>query len=115
MRITSSFWVDVLIRRCGASAVPVYVARRGAAEAGAIFIRIDYEDRTSDLYGPAPQALVDVGGADERRFEKVIERTDPFAITDYLERQQRFDGDLWIIDIEYRLDWPIDQIGLVLG
>ena len=112
MRITSSLWVDVLVRRCGSNAVPVYVAKRGAPEAGAIFVRIDYEDRLSDLFAPAPQSLVDDAGSADRRFEKVLERVDGLAIHEYLEKQKRFDSDLWIIDIEYRRDWPIDQIGL---
>ena len=112
MRVTSSFWVDVLIRRCGAGAVPVYVSKRGASEAGAIFVRVEYEDRVSDLFGPAPQALVFDSGSDDRFFEKVLEGADALAVNDYLERQKRFDGDLWVIDIEYRRNRPIDELGI---
>lgn len=113
MRVTSSLWVDALIRRCGSHAVPVYVAKRGAAEAGAIFVRVDFEDRLSDLYGPAPQTFFDDDTSNtDRQFERVLERADGLAVMEYIERQQQFDSDLWIVDIEYRRDWPVDQIGL---
>lgn len=113
MRVTSSLWVDALIRRCSSIAVPIYVAKRGTAEAGAIFVRIEYEDRLSDLLGPAPQTLaVDADGIEDRRFERVLERADGLAVAEYLEKQKRFDDDLWVIDIEYRRDRTIDQIGL---
>lgn len=113
MRVTSSLWIDALVRRCGSSAVPIYIAKRGAREAGAIFIRIEYEDRLSDLLGPAPQThSADPGGIEDRRFERVLERADGLAVVDYLEKQKRFDDDLWIIDIEYRRDQTIDLIGL---
>lgn len=113
MRVTSSFWVDSLVRRCTAAAVPVYVARRGAAEAGAIFIRIEHADRLVDLYGPAPQALMAEDDVSGRRFEKVLDRADALQAGEYLERQRRFDEDLWIVDIEYRPDWPADHVEVV--
>lgn len=113
MRVTSSLWVDALVRRCNGVAVPIYIAKRGAAEAGAIFIRIEYEDRLSDLLGPAPQALsADPDGIEDRRFERVLERADGLTVVEYLEKQKRFDDDLWIVDIEYRRDQEIDEIGL---
>ena len=111
MRLTSSLWVDALVRRCTTLAVPVYVARRGAAEAGAIFIRLEYDDRTVDLFAPAPQSLVGEETGD-RLFERAIIRGDALTVVDYLDRQAKFDADLWIVDIEHRADWPADQIVL---
>lgn len=113
MRVTSSLWIDALVRRCGSNAVPIYVAKRGAREAGAIFIRIEYEDRLSDLLGPAPQThSSDPDGIEDRRFERVLEHADGLAVVEYLEKQKRFDDDLWIVDIEFRRDRAIEQIGL---
>ncbi|MEM1045200.1 MAG: DUF1491 family protein [Pseudomonadota bacterium] len=109
MRVTSSLWVDVLVRRCTDCAVPVYVTRRGAAEAGAIFVRVEYADRLSDLYAPAPQAMMDAETTG-RQFEIVLERADALAIGEYLERQANFDPDLWVVDIDHRPDWPADHL-----
>jgi len=113
MRVTSSLWIDALVRRCGSNAVPIYVAKRGAREAGAIFIRIEYEDRLSDLLGPAPQThAADPDHGEDRHFERVLERADGLEVLEYLEKQKRFDDDLWIIDIEFRRNRTIDEIGL---
>jgi len=113
MRVTSSLWIDALVRRCGSNAVPIYVAKRGAREAGAIFIRIEYEDRLSDLLGPAPQThAAGPDNGDDRRFERVLERANGLEVLEYLEKQKRFDDDLWIIDIEFRRNRTIDEIGL---
>ncbi|MEM8812451.1 MAG: DUF1491 family protein [Pseudomonadota bacterium] len=112
MRITSSLWVDSLVRRCNALAVPVYVARRGAAEAGAIFVKVEHADRRIDLYGPAPQAMVADPGSSERRFELVLSQVDALEAADYLAAQIRFDTDLWVLDIDHRPDWPVDHLGM---
>lgn len=115
MRVTSALWVEILVRRCGDAAVPVYVVRSGAAEAGAIFVTVEHPDRLVDLYGPAPQALVEETGRVERRFERVFQRASPLDVREYLDRQLRFDSDLWLVDIEHRDSWPVDHLLLVDG
>ena len=73
MRVTSSLWVGAFVRRCyGIGATPV-VARRGAEEAGAIFIIIDRLAGVADLYGPAPQSAFEEGRPSDRLFQKIVE------------------------------------------
>ena len=55
MRLTSDMWVAAYVRRCNVEGVFAAVRRRGAKEAGAIFIKVTRLDGTADLYGPAPQ------------------------------------------------------------
>ena len=59
MRVTSSLWVGAYVRRCFGAGAFAAVARRGAEEAGAIFVIVDRLNGTADLYGPAPQAVFD--------------------------------------------------------
>ncbi|MBO0753267.1 MAG: DUF1491 family protein, partial [Bradyrhizobiaceae bacterium] len=54
MRLKSGIWVSAYIRRCYAEGVFAAVRRRGAEEAGAIFIKVNRLDGTADVYGPAP-------------------------------------------------------------
>jgi hypothetical protein len=42
-------------------------------------------------------------GQPERQFERVLERVDRLAILEKLERERRFDRDLWVVEIEDRL------------
>ena len=45
--------VALFLRRCGAEGQSAVLRRRGAAEAGAIFVKVDGLDGRSALYEPA--------------------------------------------------------------
>jgi hypothetical protein len=98
-RLTSDFWTSAFLRFSNGENRPATLRRRGSPEAGAVFIVLDRLDGTQALYGPAPQSLASETG--ERLFQKVLEGDAP-AIMDRLEREMRFDPDLWILDIESR-------------
>ena len=99
-RIRSDFWVAAHLRRCAVEGVPAVLRRRGAAEAGAIFVTLDRLDGTASLYGPAPQALVEDSSA--RLFAPVLENVVPLEIEERMQREGRFDPDFWLIEIEDR-------------
>ena len=102
-RLTSEFWVSAYLRTRNADGVVAVVRRRGAAEAGAVFVRIDRMDRTCDLYGPAPQSAWDDTAATGRLFARIgpAAMPDPEA-EERLAREQRFDPDLWLVEVEDR-------------
>ena len=56
MRLKSAIWVAAYVRRCYVEGASAVVRRRGAEEAGAIFIKISRLDGTAALFAPAPQA-----------------------------------------------------------
>jgi hypothetical protein len=102
MRLKSDVWVGAFLRiEASAGGFPA-VIRRGAAEAGAVFIRHDHPDQTVTVYAPAPQAAYGDDPSPERNFEIVLERVDAAAAAEYFERQIRFDGDCWIVGTERR-------------
>jgi hypothetical protein len=68
MRLKTALWVAAYLRRCNVEGIAAVVRRRGAEEAGAVFIRIDRLDGTSDLFGPAPQSEFDAAGDTDRAF-----------------------------------------------
>ena len=63
MRLKTALWVAAYLRRCQVEGISAVVRRRGAEEAGAVFVRIDRLDGTSDLFGPAPQSAFDAAAA----------------------------------------------------
>jgi hypothetical protein len=99
MRLKSALWVAAYLRRCQVEGTYGVVRRRGAEEAGAIYVRIDRLDGTSDLYGPAPQSEVESG---DRSFAPCLaERPAPDAAVEaYLAREIKFDPDVWIVEVE---------------
>ncbi len=76
--------------------------RRGAAEAGAIFVLVDRLDGTSDLYGPAPQSAFREGWPGDRLFQRVAEREAADMIAARLDKEKRFDPDFWVVAVETR-------------
>ena len=102
VRVTSALWVSAFIRRCYAEGAAAVVSRRGAEEAGAIFVVVDRLDGTADLYGPAPQSEAGEDGAADRLFERVLDRALPDALRTNLDREQKFDPDVWIVEVEDR-------------
>jgi hypothetical protein len=102
MRVTASLWVGAYLRRCNAAGAAAVVARRGAAEAGAIFVTVDRLDGTIDLYGPAPQSMFDEARPDERLWQRLAARADADAVAERLKRERKFDPDIWIVAVEDR-------------
>jgi len=104
MRLKSALWVAAYLRRCNVEGVFAAVRRRGAEEAGAVFIRVSRLDGTSDLFGPAPQSALDAPSGMDRRFSaSLAKRPAPdVEVEAYLGRELKFDPDIWIVEIEDR-------------
>lgn len=99
-RLRSDFWVSAYLRRCGVEGVDAALRRRGAAEAGAVFVKIDQLDGTASLYGPAPQLFVE--DSDERLFAPILQGVTPLEVEERMAREQRFDSDLWLVEVDDR-------------
>ena len=97
-RIRSDFWVAAHLRRCAVEGVAAVLRRRGAAEAGAVFVTVDRLDGTADLFGPAPPSFEEA--ADARRFAPVLLAAPSRAVEERFGRELRFDPDLWLVEIE---------------
>jgi hypothetical protein len=112
MRVTSALWVAAFLRSENSGGASACVMRRGAEEAGAIFVIHDHLDGAYTLYGPAPQseaAGLEGGG---RLFERLLDHGDRETLLRQMEKQQRFDPDCWIVETERRGDAPSDLIVL---
>jgi hypothetical protein len=100
MRVTSDLWVSALLRRVQSLGGFGAVLRRGAGEAGAIFIVCRSRFGGMTLYGPAPQIAYEEGKPQERRFSKMLGGAEEGALTARLDKEAHFDPDLWIVEIE---------------
>ena len=77
------------------------VLRRGAEEAGAVYVVVDHLDGTCHLFGPAPGASHDEAG-DRRWIAEVSPPQGAAEARAILERRTRFDPDIWIVEVEDR-------------
>jgi hypothetical protein len=109
MRLKSGIWVAAYVRRCHIEGAFAAVRRRGADEAGAVFIKISRLDGTATLYGPAPQAVFDEAQPVGRIFTVILGGDAPAPEVDIearLLREIRFDQDMWIVEVEDRAGRP---------
>ncbi len=102
MRLKSAIWVAAYIRRCNVEGAFAAVRRRGAEEAGAIFVKLNRLDGTAELFGPAPQSFFDTARPADRLFSRCLPETPEAKIEERLTRELRFDPDIWIIEVEDR-------------
>jgi hypothetical protein len=102
MRLKSAIWVAAYVRRCNGEGAFAAVRRRGAEEAGAIFIKLNRLDGTAELFAPAPQAVFDEAHPSDRAFTRSLgEAPVPEAkVEERLAREIRFDPDTWIVEVE---------------
>jgi hypothetical protein len=107
LRLRSDIFVSALIRRAELTGAFAALRRRGAAEAGAIFVKLDLLDGRAALFGPAPQSEDPPPGVD-RLFTRLHkeEWIDPASAEERLRREISFDPDLWIVEIEDREGRP---------
>jgi hypothetical protein len=99
MRLTSDFWVSAYIRQCHLENNYAVVRRRGASEAGAIWAVVDDLQGNEKLFAPAPPDMHDTNTS-QRRFVEVPLEGGREAVNKRLEREQAFDTDMWVVEVE---------------
>ena len=110
MRLRADFWVAAYLRTCNLERTTAVLRRRGAAEAGAIYIKLDCLDGRAALFGPAPQTESD--GFGDRRFIRLHKDSwiEPADAETRLRREIEFDDDIWIVEIENRQGEPMIEM-----
>ncbi|MGB5092697.1 MAG: DUF1491 family protein [Parvibaculum sp.] len=97
-RLKAEIWVKALIRRAEVAGASAMVVRRGDATSGVVLVKLNHLDRTADVYSPARDGD---GNLVWMRATGAV----PVAEMDadaYIEKQRRFDPDLWVVEIEDR-------------
>ena len=104
LRLKSAIFVQALIRRCETAGAAAYLLRRGAEEAGAVFIKLNRLDGTAELFAPAPQTAFDDARPADRAFSRSFgkEPVPDQKVEDKLAKESRFDPDVWIVEVEDR-------------
>jgi hypothetical protein len=101
-RLRSDIFVAALIRRAEVAGAFAMLRRRGAAEAGAIFIKVDRLDGFAALFGPAAQSEVGDDGMHRFRLLQKEDWVSPGDVEARIAREVKFDSDLWLVEIEDR-------------
>ncbi|NMD06930.1 MAG: DUF1491 family protein [Phyllobacteriaceae bacterium] len=100
-RLKTGLWVQAFLRARETQGHFGAVLKRGADEAGALYVVVNHLDGSHDLLAPAPGSAYDEQG--ERRFVKDFATPVPWNdITLRMDKRKRADPDLWLIEVEDR-------------
>src|ERR1044071_7667532 len=103
MRLKSNIWVAAYLRRCQTEGVFGAIRRRGAEEAGAVFVKVALLDGNAMLYTPGPRPFYEDSAPVERVFAPVSREPVPEqSVEERLAKEIRFDPDVWIVETEDR-------------
>lgn len=102
MRLKSGLWVQAFLRRSEIEGRYGAVVRRGAEEAGAVFVVINHLDGTHHLLGPPPGASINEEG-DRLWVAELAPPADAQAVSDFISKRVRFDPDIWVVEVEDRI------------
>ena len=96
MRLTAEFWVQAYLARLRLADIPAFVVARGDPTAGAVMVVQSPLDGTATLLQRIPDLMTG-----ERRWAVLVEGSEA-EVAAAVERQRRFDPDLWVIEVEDR-------------
>jgi hypothetical protein len=95
-KIKAGIWVQAQIRQCDLNCLPAYVARRGDPDAGAVVLKLDRLDDGVEVFVQTRTAEGALGWLRATGATPV----DAAKADAYIERQIRFDPDVWVLEIE---------------
>jgi hypothetical protein len=96
-RLTSRFWVDAYLARLRIADIPAFVVRHGDDTGGAVLVKLNMLDGTGQVFQRSFDLM-----SDTRRWVVLCEGAEA-DLDAAIARQQGFDPDLWVIEVEDRL------------
>jgi hypothetical protein len=104
-RLDTHYWVAAYLRRCSVASIPAYVRFRGDGSRGSVILKI--------VHPPAAicRVLVEITDPEGRPAWMIAgsDATTEAEAEAYIERARKRDPDLWVLEIEDRLDrHPLD-------
>jgi hypothetical protein len=93
--LSTDLWAGALIRRAELAGAFAVVARKGDTSAGAVLVKVvNRREGQAWLYASA------VRGSGEQVWMQPVASNDEAELDAYIERQVRFDPDLWVVEID---------------
>jgi len=104
-RLDTHHWVGAYLRRCTVASIPAFVRHKGDASRGSVVLKI------ADLPAQTCRVLVEITDMDGQTAWMVAgsDATTDAEAEAYIERALKRDPDIWVIEIEDRIDrHPLD-------
>ena len=108
MGLTTGLWVSAQVRLCDIAFIPATIVRRGDPDAGTVLLKLNRFEEGVTVYTQATSMT------DEPAWTR---GTGPTPVSEaeadaYIERQVKYDPDVWVLEIEdrrgqYKLDGKV--------
>jgi hypothetical protein len=108
MGLNTGLWVSAQVRICDRAFIPATVVRRGDPDAGTVLLKLNRFEAGVTVYAQTTSS------GDEPTWSR---GTGPNPVTEaeadaYIERQVKYDPDVWVLEIEdrrgqYKLDGKV--------
>ena len=95
-RLKSSVWIQAQVRICTIANLSAYVTKRGDSDAGTIFLHINKLNGINLIYYQTRTITGNMAWSQSIRSTPLEDK----EAQDYLEKQKKYDPDLWILEIE---------------
>ena len=95
-RLKSSIWIQAQIRICTISNLSAYVMKIGDPDAGAIFLHLNKLNGNNLVYNQIRTISGQIAWSQSGSGTTLGDK----EVHDYLEKQKKYDPDLWILEIE---------------
>ena len=106
-RLAAGLWVDAYLMRLQMAGIPVYITAKGDPQAGAVLVKLATLDGRAVAFTRVPDVLT--GG---RNWAVLVDGA-AGEVHSAIAKQQTFDPDLWVIEVEDRLGRHLlDEPGL---
>jgi len=94
MLLSTDIWAGALVRRVEQAGSFAFIARKGHMQFGAVLVKV-LNLRTRDAY-----VLREAQNGEDTVWMRPVETVNEADIDTWIERQLRYDPDLWVIEIE---------------
>ncbi|MDW3181036.1 DUF1491 family protein [Roseobacter sp.] len=106
-RLTARFWIDAYLTRLRGQDIPAFIVSHGDDTAGSILVKLNRLDGQATVYQRSYNLM------DDTRTWAILEQGDEAEVDASITRQQGYDPDIWVIEVEDREGRHLlDQPGL---
>jgi hypothetical protein len=108
MGLTTGIWVSAQVRICDRNFIPATVVRRGDPDSGTVLLKLNRFEEGVTVYTQA-SSTTDTPVWSRGTGPKPVTESEADA---YIERQVKYDPDVWVLEIEdrkgqYKMDGKI--------
>lgn len=95
-RLTARFWIDAYLTRLRVQDIPAFIVAHGDDTAGSVLVKVNHLNGHAELFQRSYDLMTDT------QSWTVLAQGGDAEVDENVQRQQEFDPDLWVVEVEDR-------------